>query len=223
MAETRASTRPRLVAASREITGKKVAHLRRDGKLPGVVYGRGVESRNVSVDAHEFELFRRHSGPNTLFDLMVDADRPTPTLVHGVQSHPVTRRPLHVDLLAVVMTEELTVDVPVVMSGESVAVTLLGGTLNHLNSVRIRALPDHLPQSIEVAIDGLRTFEDAVHVRDLEIPSDAHILNDPDEIVARILPPRVVEVEPEVVAPSVEPAAEEEAAAETGGGDASRG
>ena len=223
MAETRASTRPRLVAASREITGKKVAHLRRGGKLPGVVYGRGVESRNVSVDAHEFEMFRKHSGPNTLFDLAIDADRPTPTLVHGVQNHPVTRRPLHVDLLAVRMTDELTVDVPVVTTGESVAITLLGGTLNHLNTVRIRALPDHLPQSIEISIESLRTFEDALHVRDLAIPSDAHVLNDPDEIVARILPPRVVEVEPEVVAPSVEPAAEEEAPAESSGGEASRG
>ena len=218
MAETRASTRPRLVAASREITGKKVAHLRREGKLPGVVYGRGVESRNVSVDAHEFEMFRKHSGPNTLFDLAIDSDRPTPTLVHGVQSHPVTRRPLHIDLLAVRMTDELTVDVPVVITGESVAITLLGGTLNHMNTVRIRALPDHLPQSIEISIESLRTFEDALHVRDLAIPSDAHVLNDPDEIVARILPPRVVEAEAEVVAPSVEPAAEEEAAAESSGG-----
>ena len=221
MADTRVRTRPRLVAASRDITGKKVRRLRREGKLPGVVYGHGVPSRNLSVDAHDFELLRRQSGPNALFDLTIDSDRPAPALVHAVQVHPVTRRPLHVDLLAVRMTEELVVDVPVIMSGEAQAITLLGGTLGHMNSVRIRALPDHLPQSIEVSIESLRTFDDAIHVRDLAVPSDAHVLNDPEEIVARVLPPRVIEVEPEAVAPTEgvaegAPAAEVEATTEGG-------
>ena len=208
-----ATTRPQLIAQSRAVTGKKVANLRREGRLPAVVYGHGVESRNVSVDTHEFEQLRRHSGPNTLFDLMVDTDRAAPALVHGVQVHPVSRRPLHVDLLAVRMTEELVVDVPIVISGESQAVTLLGGTLSHLNTVRIRALPDHLPQSIEISIDELRAFEDAIHVRDLPIPSDAHVLNDPDEVAARVLPPRVVEAEPVAAAAEAgEPTAESGAA-----------
>lgn len=215
MADTRATTRPRLVAASRDIIGKKVAVLRRAGQLPAVVSAHGVPSRNVTIDAHEFEVFRKKSGPNTLFDLAIDSDRPAPALVHGVQIHPVSRRALHVDLLAVRMTEELTVEVPVAVTGASVAITLLGGTLSHVNSVRIRALPDHLPQSIEVSIEGLRTFEQAIHVRDLAIPSDAHVLNDPDEIVARVLPPRVAEAEPEPVA-SVEAGAPEAAPASEG-------
>jgi large subunit ribosomal protein L25 len=115
------------------------------------------------------------------------------------------------------MTEERTVDVPVVTVGESVAVTQLGGTLTHIaNSVRIRALPDHLPQSIEVSIEGLASFDDAIHVRDLRIPSDAHVLNDPDEVIARVLPPRI-EAEPTPAAPV------EEAEAPAEGGAAGAG
>src|SRR4051794_38254843 len=95
------SDRPRLAAASRSVTGKAVAHLRRQGQLPAVVYGHGTASEPVSLDAHEFDLLRRHAGASTLVDLAVDKGKPRPVLLHGVQVHPVTRRPLHVDLFAV--------------------------------------------------------------------------------------------------------------------------
>jgi large subunit ribosomal protein L25 len=208
------TARPKLAAARREITGKKVAHLRRDGKLPGVIFGRGLDSNNVSVDAHEFELLRRHAGPNTLIDLSVDGESAAPVLVSSVQTHRVTRRPLHVDLYVVRMTEELTVDVALVSEGESEAVETAGGTLLHvIEHVRVRALPDHLPQSIHYSIVSLATFDDQIHVRDLEIPSDATLLTDPDEVVAKVLPPRVEE-EPVVaeVAEGEEGAEGEEAA-----------
>jgi large subunit ribosomal protein L25 len=189
-----APARPKLAAARREITGKKVSHLRRDGRLPGVVFGRGLDSVSVSVDAHEFEQLRRHAGANTLIDLSVDGGTAAPVLAHGVQVHVVTRKPLHVDLFVVRMTEELTVEVPLVSEGISDAVENAGGTLLHvLESVRVRALPDHLPQSIHYSIESLATFDDAIHVRDLEIPPDATLLTDPDEVVAKVLPPRVEE------------------------------
>lgn len=219
------TSRPRLIAANRTVTGKHVARLRREGMLPAVVYGHGVPSRNVSIDAHEFELLRRHSGPNTLFDLTVDSDRPTPTLVHGVQVHPVTRRPLHVDLLAVRMTEELVVEVPFVFVGTSPAVEMDGGTLSHpIQAIRVRALPDHLPQSVEVSVDALRTFDDAIHVRDLTIPSDVTVLTDADEVVARVLPPRVeVEEAPVAAEAPAEAEAATGAAGEAGGGESGGG
>ena len=189
------TARPKLAATHRSVTGKKVSHLRRDGQLPGVVFGRGLDSDNVSVDAHEFELLRRHAGPNTLIDLSVDGGTASPVLVSGVQTSVVTRRPLHVDLFVVRMTEELTVDVPLVSEGISDAIETGGGTLMHvIDTVRVRALPDHLPQSIHYSIDSLATFDDQIHVSDLAIPSDATLLNDPTEVVAKVLPPRVEEV-----------------------------
>ena len=212
------SARPSLAATHREITGKKVAHLRRAGQLPGVVYGHGEASESVSLDAHEFDLLRRHVGATTLIDVSVDGKKSKPALIYGVQVDPVKRRPLHVDLFLVRMTEELTVEVPLVVVGTSDAVEKLGGTLNHLDHVRVRALPDHLPQQIELPIDTLVDFEATVHVRDLTIPSDAALLTDLDEVAAKVLAPRI-EVEE---APVVEEAEGEEGAegAEEGEGAA---
>jgi large subunit ribosomal protein L25 len=205
------TARPKLAAASREVTGKKVAEMRRDGRLPAVVFGRGIDSDNVSVDTHEFEQLRRHAGANTLIDLSVDGAASAPVLVYGVQAHRVTHKPLHVDLYVVRMTEELTVDVQLVSEGEAEAIENGGGTLLHvLEHVRVRALPDHLPQSIHYSIASLATFDDAIHVRDLVIPGDATLLTDPDEVVAKVLAPRVEE-EPTVVAEGAE-GAEGEAA-----------
>jgi large subunit ribosomal protein L25 len=220
------TARPSLAATDRQVTGKAVATIRRDGRLPAVVYGRGVDSKNLSVDAHEFELLRRHAGPNALVDLSVDGKDPSPVLVHGVQVHPVTRRPLHVDLFLVRMTEELTVDVPLVPSGVSEAIERGGGTLIHATeSVKVRALPDHLPQSIQYSIESLVDFDATIHVRDLDIPSDVTLLNDPEDLVARVLPPRVVEEEAPVVAEGEEgaEAAEGEEGAEAAEGAAESG
>jgi large subunit ribosomal protein L25 len=92
------------------------------------------------------------------------------------------------------MTDELTVDVPLVPTGKSEAIETLGGTLLHVTeNIRIKALPDHLPQAITYDLAPLDTFEDAIHVRDLEIPDDVTLLTDLDEIVAKVAPPRVEE------------------------------
>ena len=195
-----ATARPTLAAQHREITGKAVAHLRKEGRLPAVVYGRGVDSDNVTVDAHEFDVLRKHIGPNALVDLSVDGKAAKPVLIHDVQVHPVHRRALHADLFLVRMTEELTVDVRLVPTGTSHAIEQLGGTLLHpTETVRVRALPDHLPQSIEYSIESLVDFDAAVHVRDLDIPSDVTLLTDSDEIIAKVQAPRI-EVEEEPVA-----------------------
>ncbi len=194
------TARPTLAAEHREIVGKAVNRMRKDGRLPAVVYGRGEGSTNVSVDAHEFDLLRKHTGPNSLVDLSVDGKKAQPILINQVQVHPVNRRPLHADLFLVRMTEELTVDVPLVATGESHAVAQLGGTLLHPSeTVRVRALPDHLPQSIEYSIESLIDFDATIHVRDLVVPGDVTLLTDGDEIVAKVQQPRIeVEEEPVV-------------------------
>ena len=205
------SPRPALAAERRTVTGKATARLRRDGLLPAVVYGHGFESASITLDAHEFDILRRHVGRNALIDLSIEGAKPKPVLVHGVQLHKVNRRPIHVDLFAVRMTEELTVDVPVHGIGESEAVTKHGGTLlNASGSVKVRARPDHLPQVIEVDLATLVDFDAAIHARDLPIPDGVTLLADPDEIVFKVAPPRVQEVE--VAAPVAVPVEEAEAA-----------
>ena len=204
-------SRPKLSAAAREVHGKAVKNLRRQGIVPAVVFGHGVESNAIQFDAHEFELLRRRTGRNTLLDLSLDGKKAVPVLVHDVQVHPITRHPLHVDLLVVRMTEELTVDVQVVLTGESTAVDRMGGVLLQLrNTVQVKALPDHLPQSVELDITPLEDFDQVLHVSDISVPADVTVLTDSGEAVARVQAPRVEEVEPvaEVAEEGEEPTGE---------------
>jgi large subunit ribosomal protein L25 len=217
-----ATARPTLAAEHREVTGKAVNRIRKEGRLPGVVFGHGSESANVSVDTHDFEQLRRRVGPNALIDLSVDGSTSKPVLVQNVQVHPVNRRPLHVDLFAVRMTEELTVDVPLVATGEAEAVTTHGGTLLHPSeTIRVRALPDHLPQSIEYSVAALVDFDTVIRVSDLEIPGDVTLLTDPEEIIATVQRPRVEVEEAPAEAEPVE--GEEGEAAPAEGAQAEQG
>ena len=214
------TARPTLAAEHRELTGKAVSRLRSAGRLPAVVYGHGEASTNVSVDTHEFEQLRKHTGPNALVDLSVDGKKAKPVLINSVQVHPVNRRPLHIDLFLVRMTEELTVDVPLAPTGESLAVTQHGGTLLHVTeTVKVKALPDHLPQSIEYSVESLVDFDAMIHVSDLVVPPDVTLLTDGDEIVAKVQAPRVeIEEAPAAGAEGEGEAVEGEAAAAEGEG-----
>jgi len=207
-------TRPQLSATPREASGKAVKRLRRDGILPAVMYGPDLESRAIQLDAHEFELLRRRAGRNALLDLALDGDRPQPVLLHAVQEHPLTRKTLHVDFLAVNMREERTVDVPIAMVGQSEAVEKLGGVLLHLrDTVQVRSLPDDLPPSLELDISPLDTFDAVLHASALRVPPGVTLITDGAEAVARVQPPRVEEV-PEPTEEEAAAAAEAEEAGE---------
>lgn len=203
-------TRPKLSAKPRGAHGHEAKKLRREGLLPAVIYGNKRESQSIQLDAREFEQLRRHVGRNALLDLQLDGGRPQPVLLHGIQEHPVTRLPLHVDLLAVNMTEERTVDVPIVTAGSSEAVDRQGGVLLHLrDAVQVRALPDDLPPTVELDITPLDSFDVVLHAGDVALPTGVTLVTDAQEPVARVQPPRVEEV----VEPTPEEVEEAEAAA----------
>jgi large subunit ribosomal protein L25 len=214
--------RPQLSAQPRAIVGKKVAQLRREGRLPAVVYGSGRDSQSISLDLHEFELLHRHTGRNAVLDLTVDGDgKAQPVLLHAIQEHPINRLPIHVDLLVVNLSEEMTADVPVSFVGESPAVDKMGGVLLHLHDhVSVRAKPDDLPSSLELDVTPLDSFEAVLHVSDLHVPAGVTLLTDAAEPLVRVQQPRVEE-EP-VVAEAAEgeaPAAEAEDGAEGSSGE----
>jgi len=207
-------SRLKLTAQPRDTLGKEVAKLRREGLLPGVVYGAGVESQSIQLDARDFGLLHRQAGRHAVLDLEIEGDgKPRPVLLQAVQVHPVTRQPLHIDLLAVNLEEERTVDAAIVMVGESNAVARLGGVLLHLrDSVSVRAKPDDLPSGIELDITPLEDFDAVLHVSDLRIPPGVTLITELSEPIARVQPPRVEE-EPVATAEEAEAAEGEEAAA----------
>jgi large subunit ribosomal protein L25 len=206
--------RPRLAAERRTITGKAVAGLRKEGRLPAVVFGHGTESEPVTVDAQAFDQLRRRTGSSTLVDLVVDGGKARPVLVHGIQVHPLTRRPIHADLFVVRMTEELTVEIQLVADGIAPAAAAGGSLVHPVSMVKVRALPADLPESIHYDLGSLATFDDTITVADLVVPEGVTIQADPADVIARVLAPREVEVVAVVEEAPVEEAAAEEPAAE---------
>ena len=188
------STRPVVSAEPREVVGKKVSALRRQGIVPAVVYGHGKASQAIQLDARAFDELMRTATRNSLVDLKIGSGRATPVLLQGIHEHPIRRHPIHVDFYVVKMTEELTLDVPVNHLGESHAVEKMGGTLLHLREhISVRALPADLPHALDLDISRLDTFETMLHVRDLSVPAGVTVLTDADEPLARVQPPRVEE------------------------------
>ncbi len=195
--------------------------------LPGVVYGRGQDSQMIELDAREFETLHRHTGRHAVLDLKVEGNgKAQPVLLQAIQEHPVTRRPLHVDLLVVNLQEERTVDAPIVIVGESAAIDKMGGVLLHLrDSVMVRAKPDDLPSGIELDITPLEDFDGVLHVSDLRVPEGVTLLTEPTEPVARVQAPRVEEeaIAGEPAEGEAAPAAEGEDAGEGGEESAAEG
>ena len=202
-----------LTATSRSEVGKGVAQLRKAGKIPAVVFGHGLASIPVTLDAHEFDHLRRTIHSNTIISLEIDGKDKQRVMVHGMHIEPRHRQLVHVDLFALKSGEEVTVEVPLHTTGEAYAATKLGGTLLHtVDRIRVRALPEKLPEELTVSVESLVDFDAAVHLRDVALPEGVTLLSDPDEIVAKVIPQRAVEEV--VVAEAAPEAAEEEPAAE---------
>jgi large subunit ribosomal protein L25 len=196
----------------REITGKKVKQLRRDGVLPGVVFGGHKDSANVQVDLREFERGYRRWGNTTLVTLegIGDGIGEQPALIHEVTRSTLNGQLLHVDFLRVSLTEKVHADVPIHFVGESPAVKG-GAVLVHAKSeVSVEAFPQDIPHAIEVDISSLLEIDDSIYVRDLKVDSTkVEILDEGDELLVRVVP---VRVEEEAPAPAAAAAEGEEAA-----------
>ena len=200
-----------LRAEPRAIVGKKVRFLRRQGIVPGNVYGHAA-STAVQIPARDVEHTIRRAGRTQLVSLAIQGAEPTTVLVRGWQRHPYKGDLLHVDFYRVMMTETLRMDVPIRLSGEAPAVKLTGGTpFQPLSSLSVECLPGDIPEAIEVDISGLAEDDASIYVRDLVIPSGVTIMTDGDEMVVKIMPP-TVEREAEEAAEAEIAVAEGEAA-----------
>jgi len=165
------------------------------GLIPGVLYGHGVDPIAVSVNSREFETsLRSHKGGNAIFNLSV-AGTEYASLVREVQYDPITHDILHLDFLHISLDEEVTVKVAVHLTGTAVGVKEGGGILEGImREVEVRCLPTDIPGSIDIDVTHLNIGE-SVHVRDLSVPSGA-IISGPDDTVATVVPPTVMEEKP---------------------------
>lgn len=174
-------------ASHRQVVGKKVKVLRREGKLPAVVYGHNVESIPISLDMRETSRTLERLSSTAL--VVVDLDgKQHYTLVRDKQRDPILGSILHVDFQAVSLDEKVRADLNVKLVGEAPAVeTYLGIVVPSLEQISIECLPKDLPESIEVDISGLNEIGDSILVKDLVVPDGVEILSDPEEVVVVII------------------------------------
>lgn len=185
-----------IAAEPRELLAKRTLQLRRQGIVPGVVYGHGVKTQNVQVSRKDFDQAYLRAGSHSLVDLSIGEGKPHKVFIHDVQRDPINYRLTHIDFVAVNLREEMTVTIPIVLVGESPIVRNNEGLLLHaLEHVSIRTLPDNIPSVLEADISGLTEVDQAIYVSDLVLPENVTLLSSPDDMVAKLTAMPVVEEE----------------------------
>ena len=173
-----------LTATKRDVIGKQVKAMRREGKLPAVIYGRHLEPISISLDAHTAGLSLAKVSASSIVTIDVDGTE-YPALVRERQRDYIKGVLTHVDFLAVDMNEKLRTSVGLAFVGVSGAVKDYNGILVHnLERLEVECLPGDLPERINVDISLLKQIGDIIRVRDLAISDKVRILADEDETIA---------------------------------------
>ncbi len=184
-----------LQVSKRDVVGKQVKTLRREGILPGIVYGRGISSIPISLDARKANKILSAITSSSLVVVEIDGEKHT-TLVREKQRDPVTGDVLHIDFYEVSMTEKLRTNVMLEFQGESPAVKeLMGVLVNVMESLEIECLPQDLPNRIVADLSTLEEIGDSLYVRDIILPPNIELISDIDGLVVVISPPAVEEIE----------------------------
>ena len=204
-----------LKASIRQPMGKRSRRLLREGKVPAVVYGHETQATPITLDRLEFQKVFVKSGRTHLVDLVLDGDRTAKVLVREIQTHPRRPGPIHVDFYQVNLQEKIEVEVPVHLVGESAPVKQGDGDiLQPMHAIRVECLPSDIPEAFEVDLTPLDEIEAEVRVRELKVPAGVTVLEDPEELVVKIVHKRELKVEEEVPAAEAAVPVEGEAAAE---------
>jgi len=176
-----------LLANIRQQEGEKT---RKEGKIPAILYGHKIDNLQLEINYLDFEKLYREAGENTVIDLKIGNDSRN-VLIHDVQRDVLTNKPMHIDFYQVRMDEKITVSVPLVFVGESSAVKDLAGVLVcNVHEVEVEALPKDLPHEITVDISAIKNFDDHIYIKDLPVSKQVEIMDEPESIVASVVPPR---------------------------------
>jgi large subunit ribosomal protein L25 len=180
-----------ITAELREGAGKGNARsTRRDGKIPGILYGQGKSVR-LSVNRKEFlKAMHDAHGENVIFDVTVPGQAPLKSIAREVQHHPVTHATMHVDFQHIDMSKKIHVDVAVHLVGEPIGVKTYGGILEHVaRELEVLCLPADIPSAIEIDVSEMNVGE-SIHVRELPV-AGYEFLADGSQVVVHIASPTV--------------------------------
>lgn len=189
----------KLKSEKRDLFGRKVKRLRKDGKVPANIFGKKVKSHAISVDNKEFSEVFEKAGQTQLIELEDKS-----VLVSNLQVDPISGDYLHIDFRQVDLTEKITAHVPVEIEGESPAEKQsLGTVVQQIHELEVESLPADLPEKIIVDVSNLAEVDQAIFVKDLKIDKKVEVKTDMESIVVKVEPPQkeeVLEVAPEVPA-----------------------
>jgi large subunit ribosomal protein L25 len=180
-------------AAPRTVLGKKVASLRRQGRLPANVYGRGIASQAVDIDAREFQRTIKSAGLRAMIQLNIDGEKEARyVILRGIDRKGGTGEPIHIDFFQVDPEQPIQANVPLRLVGEAPAVRDLAGTLlPGVDVVAVRCRPLDIPDAIEVDLARLTGFDISITVGDVKAPKGVEVLTDPSVVVATVNAPRI--------------------------------
>ncbi len=174
----------------------KVNDLRKNNLIPIEYYGKGVKNLSLQSDYQNFRKLYRVAGGNTVIQLKVDGKNQGNVLIHDVVFDPVTDRIVHVDLISVKGDQVITTSIPLEFVEIAPAVKELGGILTYnLDEIEVKCLPGDLVKNIEVDMSSLVDFNIFIRVKDLKIPGNIEVLNDMEDLVVTVVPPRTEEEE----------------------------
>ena len=180
-----------LKAEKRDVLGKKVQNLRNNGLIPVVLYGKDFASQSLSVKKSDLEKILAKAGTSTIVDLEVEGGDNCKILLHEPQRDAVYSNILHVDFYKVNMKVKIHTEIPLEFIGLSPAVEDLEGNLiTNKDALEVECLPDDLVNHIDIDISKLKTFEDLIKVEDIAIPNGIEVLDEAEEIIAQVTPPR---------------------------------
>lgn len=182
-----------LTVTKRERTGKSgAAKVRRDGRIPAVIYGKDMTPVSVEVEPEALKnALSKEAQRNTLLEISIDKSDigPALSIIKDVQKDPLTGKTTHIDLQSIDRNTALRVEVPVEFTGRSQGIRD-GGILEAIErTIRIKCLPENIPDKIEIDITNL-DIGDSLHIRDLSVGSGLEVLNNPDDPVVMVIAPR---------------------------------
>lgn len=173
-----------LNATLRTVTGKKVGALRREGKIPAIMYGHGFKPTTITLDLHETTLALRGVSGSSIVDVSLDG-KVHAALIREKQRDVIRGKLLHIDFQVVSLKEKLRTVVGIELTGEPTAIADFNGILvNGITGVEVESLPQDLPERIVLDVSGLANIGDGLFVKDIVLPGKVEILTDPEEMIA---------------------------------------
>lgn len=163
---------------------------RKNGMVPAVIYGKKYDNQSLELEATEFIRLYKEAGSSNLVDLEIDGNN-IKTLIHDIQRDPLKNAITHADFLKIDMKEKIRTEIPLEFVGETdLVIQQEGSLLTNKDSIEVECLPADLVDHINIDISVLTSFDMNIKVSDLRVPSGIEVLDDPEEVIALVQPPR---------------------------------